>query len=138
MKGSTLTIENAVLADLPRIIEFVVEWLQRNGLSKYSFKIETAVDEASSNVIKYAYGGRGGHIGLSCKIEGRDIVITIQDRGKRFEPDSVSMPDVGADLENRKIGGLGIYMMKKMMDVVTYRFNADAGNELELRKTIEA
>ena len=135
MDRHTLTIEKAVLSDLPRIVEFVVKWLESRGLDKYSFPLETAVDEASTNVIKYAYNGQGGFFQISCELQGQEIVVTIRDRGKQFDPNSVPPPDVDADLENRRVGGLGIFMMKKMMDVVSYDFDLKEGNRLEMRKT---
>lgn len=134
MDRQTLTIEKAVLGDLPRIIEFVVEWLASQGLGRYSFQLETAVDEASTNVVKHAYQGQGGFFQISCELQGQDIVITIRDRGRQFDPNSVPLPDVGADLENRRVGGLGIYMMKKLMDEVRYDFDLKDGNRLEMRK----
>jgi anti-sigma regulatory factor (Ser/Thr protein kinase) len=136
MTDRILTIETAVLDDIPRIIEFVVNWLGVQGLEKYSFPLETAVDEASTNVIKHAYGGRGGFFEISCDMQGGDIVIRIRDRGKPFDQASVPQPDVNADLEDRKIGGLGIYIMRKMMDEVKYSFDVKQGNRLEMRKTI--
>ena len=135
MHRHTLTIEKAVLSDLPRIVEFVVKWLASQGLDKYSFPLETAVDEASTNVIKYAYNGQGGFFQISCELQGNEIVVTIRDRGKQFDPNSIPLPDVDADLENRRVGGLGIYMMKKMMDEVSYDFDLKEGNRLEMRKT---
>ena len=131
----TLTIERAVLSDLPGIIDFVVNWLESQGLGKYSFPLETAVDEASTNVLNYAYAGRGGFFQISCELQGQEIVVTIRDRGVPFDPNSIPLPDVGASLENRKIGGLGIYLMKKMMDGVRYDFDLKEGNRLEMRKT---
>ena len=135
MDRHTLTLEKAVLSDLPRIVEFVVKWLESQGLDEYSFPLETAVDEASTNVIKYAYNGQGGFFQISCELQGQEIVVTIKDRGKQFDPNSVPLPDVDADLENRRVGGLGIYMMKKMMDGVSYDFDLKEGNRLEMRKT---
>jgi anti-sigma regulatory factor (Ser/Thr protein kinase) len=135
MDRNILTIEKAVLSDLPRVVEFVVNWLESQGLGKYSFPLETAVDEASTNVIKYAYHGEGGFFRISCELQGHEIVVTISDRGKQFDPNSVPLPDVDTDLENRRVGGLGIYMMKKMMDEVKYSFDAKRGNRLEMRKT---
>ena len=134
MSSQILTIEKAVLSDLPRIIEFLVNWLESKGLDKYSFPLETAVDEASTNVVKHAYKGKGGFFEISCELQGHEIVITIRDRGKPFDPNSVPLPDVNADLENRRVGGLGIYMMKKMMDEVKYSFDVKQGNRLEMRK----
>jgi len=134
MDDNTLTIESALLADIPRIVEFVVEWLQTKGLDRYIFALETAVDEASTNVVKHAYGGKGGFFQISCALRGTDIIVTIRDRGNKFDPNSVPLPEVVSQLEDRKVGGLGIYMMKKMMDQVDYSYSDREGNRLELIK----
>ena len=134
MDDNTLTIESAILEDIPRIVEFVVNWLQRRGLDKYVFALETAVDEASTNVVKHAYGGKGGFYQISCALSGADIIVTIRDHGDKFDPGSVPLPEVGSQLDDRKVGGLGIYMMKKMMDHVDYSFIDGEGNRLELVK----
>jgi anti-sigma regulatory factor (Ser/Thr protein kinase) len=134
MDRNILTIEEAVLSDVPRIVEFVVNWLEGKGLDKYSFPLETSVDEASTNVIKYAYSGQPGFFQISCELQGDEIAVTIRDRGKQFDPNSIPLPDIDANLENRKVGGLGIYMMKKMMDSVKYDFDLKEGNRLEMRK----
>ena len=136
MSDNRLTIESAVLSDIPRIIEFVVSWLEKNGLEKHSFALETAVDEASTNVVKHAYGGNGGFLEISCDFKGEEIIVTIKDRGSRFDPGTVPLPDIEADLEHRKIGGWGIYMMRKMMDAVDYYFDEGEGNRLVMRKRI--
>ncbi len=138
MDNNKLTIESAILGDLPRIIEFVVNWLEKKGLGKFSFALETSVDEASTNIVKHAYGGKGGFFEISCDLEGDEIVVTITDHSKRFDPDIVPVPDIGADLEHRKIGGLGIYMMRKMMDVVDFSYIEGVGNRLVMRKKITA
>jgi anti-sigma regulatory factor (Ser/Thr protein kinase) len=134
MDDNTLTIEGAVLADIPGIVEFVVDWLQRNGLDRYVFTLETAVDEASTNVVKHAYGGKGGFFQISCGLRGTDIIVTVKDRGNKFDPNSVPLPEVVSQLEDRKVGGLGIYVMKKMMDQVNYSYSEGEGNRLELIK----
>jgi anti-sigma regulatory factor (Ser/Thr protein kinase) len=136
MNGDTLTIERAVLQDIPAIVDFVVNWLQQRKLDKYIFPFETAVDEASTNVVKYAYGGRGGFFQISCEIKSDHIVVTIVDRAEKFDPASVPLPEVESKLEDRKIGGLGIYMMRKMMDRVDYSFSEGEGNRLLLAKRI--
>jgi anti-sigma regulatory factor (Ser/Thr protein kinase) len=134
MDKNTLTIESALLMDIPGIVEFVVNWLQRQGLDRYIFAYETAVDEASTNVVKYAYGGKGGFFQVSCALRGADIIVSIRDRGKKFDPNSVPLPEVVSELEERKVGGLGIYMMKKMMDRVGHSYSNREGNLLELVK----
>jgi len=97
-------------------------------------RVELAVDEAVTNVIKHAYAGSKGQIHLTCTREGDTFVITIQDKGKPFDPRSVPPPDLEADVDGRRIGGLGIYFMKKIMDEVSYRFDPAEGNVLTLKK----
>jgi serine/threonine-protein kinase RsbW len=134
MDENTLTIESAVLVDIPGIVEFVVNWLERNGLDRYVFAYETAVDEASTNVVKHAYGGKGGFFQISCDLRGADIVVTFRDRGSRFDPNSVPLPETVSRLEDRKVGGLGIYMMKKLMDQVNHSYSDMEGNRVEMVK----
>jgi anti-sigma regulatory factor (Ser/Thr protein kinase) len=100
------------------------------------FEVQTAVDEACTNIINYAYSGKGGMITLTCERQDDDFVVTIRDNGKPFDPASVSLPDLEADLDKRKIGGLGLYLMKKLMDDVSYSFDAKEGNTLVMRKKI--
>lgn len=136
MVDSILTIEDAILSDIPRIVEFVVEWLQSQGLDKYIFIFETAVDEMSTNVVKHAYGGKGGFLQISCELRGPDIAVTIKDHAEKFDPNSVALPEVVSPLEERKVGGLGIYMVKKMVDRIDYSYNDREGNQSVLVKKI--
>lgn len=138
MSDNKLTIESAVLDDIPRIIEFVVTWLETSGLDKYSFALETAVDEASTNVVKHAYGGKGGFFEITCEYLTDNIVVTIKDHGPEFDPRTVPVPDINTDLEHRKIGGLGIYMMRKMMDEVIYNYENGTGNVLVMKKKTQS
>jgi anti-sigma regulatory factor (Ser/Thr protein kinase) len=99
-------------------------------------EVQTAVDEACTNIIKYAYSGQNGTITVTCDRQNNDFVVTIRDWGKPFDPESVSLPDLEADLDERKTGGLGIYLMKKLMDDVSYSFDARNGNTLVMRKRL--
>jgi len=106
------------------------------GVETGVFEVQTAVDEACTNIINYAYSGEGGIITVTCELQGNDFVATIRDKGKPFDPSSVPPPDLEADLDKRKIGGLGIYMMRIMMDDVSYSFDAEEGNTLVMRKML--
>jgi len=106
------------------------------GIEADVFEVQTAVDEACTNIMKYAYSEQGGIIIITCELQDNDFVVTIRDKGKPFDPDSVPQPDLGTDLDRRKIGGLGIYLMRKLMDDVSYSFDAEKGNTLVMRKTL--
>ncbi len=85
------------------------------------YALQLAADEAASNIIEHAYDGRGdASFEMDCEFQKDRLVITFRDHGKRFDVSKVSPPDVKADLSERKIGGLGIYLMRKLMDEVHY------------------
>jgi serine/threonine-protein kinase RsbW len=100
-----------------------------------AYEVQTAVDEACTNIINYAYAGKGGMITITCELHDSDFVVTISDNGKQFDPIKVPPPDLESGLNERKIGGLGIYFMKKLMDDVSYSFDKN-GNTLVMRKRI--
>ena len=101
---------------------------------KEVYSVQLATDEAASNIIEHAYEGvPNGRIELTCEFKDDRLTITLLDRGKSFDPSKVAEPDVKADLSERKIGGLGIYLMHKLMDEVRYKSTA-AGNLLTLVK----
>jgi anti-sigma regulatory factor (Ser/Thr protein kinase) len=106
------------------------------GIEKGIIEVQTAVDEACTNIIKYAYSGDSGIITITSELQDKDFVVTIRDRGKPFDPSSVPPPDVSTDLDKRRIGGLGMYLMRKLMDDVSYSFDTNKGNILVMRKTL--
>jgi serine/threonine-protein kinase RsbW len=63
-----------------------------------------------------------------------DLVITVHDHGRPFDPATVPAPPIGAELDNLPEGGLGLYFMRKLMDQVTFRFDRDLGNVLTMVK----
>ena len=107
---------------LDEIREFVGTIAREGGFSgKDVYNIQLATDEAASNIIEHAYDGvTDGLLELSCGMEGDAIKIILIDHGEPYDPDSIPMPDLKADLSERKIGGLGIFLMRKLMDEVHY------------------
>ncbi|HXQ33334.1 MAG TPA: ATP-binding protein [Anaerolineales bacterium] len=107
---------------LDEIRDFVGEIARKGGFgSKEVYNIQLATDEAASNIIEHAYEGvSNGVLELSCGIQGSAIVIVLVDHGEPFDPSEIPMPDLKADLSERKIGGLGIFLMRKLMDEVRY------------------
>ena len=121
---------------LDEIREFVGEVARQVGFSeKEVYSIQLAADEASTNIIEHAYAGvENGRIEIDCNITGDDLKIVIRDNGKSFDPSSVPEPNVKADLSERKIGGLGMYLMRKLMDDVSYVSSPEGGNILTMIK----
>ena len=125
------------IESLPVISSFLEEALEHFQADAGTlYKVQLAVDEACTNVINYAYPDGPGPIRLKVDLNGDDLLITIRDNGKSFDPSSIPPPDVNADLEDRKVGGLGIYFMYKLMDDVKYSFDPADGNKLTLKKKI--
>ena len=121
---------------LDEIREFVGDAARQVGFSdKEIFAIQLAADEASSNIIEHAYAGqKGGKLEIECINFDGGIKIVMRDRGKSFNPSNVPEPNVKADLSDRKIGGLGMYLMRKLMDDVTYESTTELGNILTMIK----
>ncbi len=108
--------------NLPAILEFIAGSLHKHHVDDVkAFEIRLAVDEIATNIITHAYKTTKGNIHVSCLREGENIVVTIKDEGAPFDPTKMPPPDLSPDLEHRKIGGLGIYFAKKVMDTVAYR-----------------
>ena len=99
-------------------------------------KVLLAVDEACTNIALYAYPERKGYIRIACWLEHDDFVISIEDKGKPFNPCSVPPPELDVDLDDRRVGGLGIYFMQTFMDEISYKYDPKIGNQLTMRKHI--
>jgi anti-sigma regulatory factor (Ser/Thr protein kinase) len=120
---------------LDDIRTFVGDVAQDAGFnSKEIYSIQLATDEAASNIIEHAYDEKpDGKFEVSCEFHANRLIITLLDHGKPFDPSKVEEPDLKADLLDRKIGGLGIYLMRKLMDEVRYE-TTQTGNLLTLVK----
>ncbi len=138
MKQKRFELEvESEMENLPVINDFVSGALAELGVDPANtYKVQLAIDEACTNVIKHAYSGEAGPLALVIELVGTDLIITIGDIGKPFDPGTVPPPDLDADVEQRRIGGLGIYFMKTLMDEVSYRFDALTGNRLTMRKRL--
>lgn len=121
---------------LAPISDFVVGLANEAGFSDNDiYAIQTAVDEACSNIIDHAYGGENkGDIEINIKQIRNGIQIVIRDEGDPFDPSDVPDPDITSPLEIRKERGLGIFFMRKLMDKVIFEFSDRKGNTLTLVK----
>ena len=93
-------------------------------------EVVLAVQEALTNIVRHAYGGKTGKIEVTFRDRGDRIEIGLQDFGKKFDPLKFPEPE----LPPKKPGGLGIYLMKTLMDEVTYSPECKEGNLLQLVK----
>jgi serine/threonine-protein kinase RsbW len=121
---------------LEPISDFIVNRAEEAGFSaKDVYAIQTAVDEACSNIIDHAYGGENkGNIEIKIQNSTGELRILLYDKGEPFDPEDIPDPDISSPLEIRKERGLGIYFMKKLMDRVIFEFSPSEGNKLTLIK----
>ena len=121
---------------LDEIREFVALVARTGGFTeKEIYSLQLAADEAASNIIEHAYEDiPDAFIEMTCDMQDDMIVITMHDTGHSFDPSRVKKPNIKADLAHRQVGGLGIYLMRKLMDHVSYESNARTGNLLVMTK----
>lgn len=142
---STLRVK-AVLANVPIAIDFVAQSAQAAGFDGHAlYEIQVAVDEACANVVSHAYAGlEPGDMEVSCTVsseytEGAPaFVIRVHDWGASFDPDAIAVPDVTLPLEQRPLGGLGLYLIHSFMDRVEFSFDPERGNELTMVKRLQS
>ncbi len=98
-------------------------------------KIELAVDEACTNVIEHAYQNDDSrNIDIAIKLECQKFTIVVTDRGRSFSFNQVDMPNMDSYLAELRVGGLGIYLMKTLMDEVDYQSKPNGSNEVRMVK----
>lgn len=111
---------DAVNENLPNVIEFVTKMLGENSDGKLVFELELICEEVFVNICNYAYGENVGKAEIeTCKLSDC-IVVKFIDSGKKFNPLEIAEPNIHAPLEERSIGGLGIFMTKKLSDKLLY------------------
>jgi serine/threonine-protein kinase RsbW len=117
----------AKLENLERLIEFVSESANEQGIDrKRIVEIEISTEEALVNIFNYAYQNMDGEVAVVCKSDDNDkFIIEIEDSGVPFNLLSLKEPDTNLDISERKIGGLGIFLIRKLMDDIQYRREED-------------
>ena len=129
----------ATLENLDAVMAFVDQQLEEAGCSmKTQMQIDIAVEEVYVNIAHYAYNPEIGDVTIRVQIEEEplEIILTFIDKGKPFDPLAKEDPDVTLAVEDRQIGGLGIFMVKKSMDNISYEYN-EGRNILTLKKKLE-
>lgn len=111
---------DAVKENLPNVIEFVTKMLGKNADGKLVFELELICEEVFVNICSYAYGENVGKAEIEVSKLSDCIVVKFIDSGKKFNPLEIAEPNIHAPLEERSIGGLGIFMTKKLSDTLSY------------------
>lgn len=126
----------ALTENLPQVLAFVDEQLEAADCPmKVQMQIEIAVEEIFVNIAHYAYEDEDGIATIRVDVQGQppSADITFIDSGVPYDPLAKTDPDVTLSAEERQIGGLGIFLVKKSMDDVIYEYS-DGQNILTLKK----
>jgi anti-sigma regulatory factor (Ser/Thr protein kinase) len=119
----------AVIGSLPAILEGVARAAAAEGLdSQKAGSVELATEEAVTNVCKYS---GPADIELACLADDAAFLVEISDAGKPFDPTSAPDPDLTLGVEERPIGGLGVFLIKRLTDTLHYE-RRDGRNVLRL------
>ncbi len=136
MSASCKVILENRLDELQRFITTLTEFARVGSLpEEIAFSVQLAIDELFTNIVSYGYDDDESHqIEIKMSIQGRELRIDLIDDAKQFDPlHEAAQPDLDASLEDRRIGGVGIHLVKTMMDDVSYKYE-DSKNHLTLVK----
>jgi len=135
VKPKTIHIESRT-ERLIAVREFISAAAREFGFSDEEVsKIALAVDEACTNIIKHAYQfDPGKKISITVKPAELAFEVVIHDNGKNFNPADVQAPDMKEYLSHYRKGGLGVYLMKTLMDKIEYNIRPGQTNEVRLVK----
>lgn len=117
-----------------QLAEFLSEILEKEDVS---FEVENALqlaaEEAAVNIITHGYQGTSGLIEVRCTVEEQEVILCICDEAPFFNPLSLPTPDIEAGIDDRQIGGLGVHLIRSLMDEVRYK-ERKSGNCLIMHK----
>ena len=116
---------DAIIQNIPKLTAFVEEFAEANDCPmKVVMQLDVAIDEIFSNISQYAYKEGPGKVRVSidCLEEPKGIKVIFEDEGVRYNPLEKEDPDTTLPLEERQIGGLGIFIVKKTMDCMEYTY----------------
>ena len=133
-----ITLE-ATVANIDVVTDFVNEELEALDCPmKPQMQIDVAIDELFGNIARYAYDPKIGSATVRIEVQEEPlaVIITFIDNGRPFDPLSeIEDPDITLSAEERQIGGLGVFLVKKTMDAVSYEYK-DGKNILTIMKNI--
>jgi len=125
---------DATVENISIITDFVNEKLDKyNCPENEKVKINIAIDELGANISRYAYGEDGGKVTVKVDVDEKHIEMIFIDNGIQYNPLEREEPDVTLSVEERPIGGLGIFLINKLMDDVKYEYK-DGNNILTIKK----
>ena len=135
--GKKLVIKNDI-SEISKLAIFIEELSEELNLTpELNFNLNLVLEEAVSNVILYAYGKEvQKEIALLANMSNNNLIFVLTDSGKEFDPTKVPDADVTLSAEEREIGGLGIFLIRQIMDMVEYQ-RIDGKNVLTMQKQLD-
>ena len=130
----------ATVENIDVVTDFVNEQLEAMDCPmKAQMQIDIAIDELFGNIAHYAYNPDVGEATVRVEVQQDplSVIITFIDGGVPYDPLAADDPDITLSAEERGIGGLGIFMVKKTMDEITYRYD-NGSNILSIRKNLRS
>jgi serine/threonine-protein kinase RsbW len=130
---------HATLEEVSRILQTVTDAARSSGMEeKNIWKLETSMDEACTNIVCYGYKDRAdGMISVNWETCEDRFIVTIEDAGVPFDQTEPTNPDFSCDICNRKVGGLGRFIMTQFLDGMSYE-RVSEGNRLILIKKLRS
>ncbi len=128
---------SATTRHLSEVRDFVARHARKFGFSESDVEdIRLAVDEAYTNVVKHAYHNDTNQV-VQIELGGNnyEFWISLIDDGDSFDPKTYHEPNIQQSIHNGKRGGVGVYLIRQLMDMVEYR-KSDGQNEIRMRKTL--
>lgn len=122
---------------LAQMRDFAIKYAKRNRFSRKEMnELKISIDEICSNIVRYAYEGmERGDIQVRIQRRKNLIIITIIDTGVEFDPSTIEAPNLGRHVQERRSGGMGFHLVKKLNDEVLYE-RVGNQNVITIRKKI--
>ncbi len=126
---------NNNLSEIERLSKAVAEFGKKNNLSsEVIYDVRLALEEVVSNIINYGFEDNYEHqISIEMNLQGETLTMKIKDDGKPFNPLEVKSTNLEKPFDEREIGGMGIYIVRKLMDNILYK-REEGNNVLQLTK----
>jgi serine/threonine-protein kinase RsbW len=136
-KSVTIQIHNKI-PQIEQVCQIVQDFSKQHSISdEIIFTVHLALDEILTNIIRYGYSDNADHlIDIEYMLSNDHLNLKIVDDSNPFDPESAPPPDIDAGLKERKIGGLGIYLIKNLVDKIDYS-SKNGKNTLILTKHFE-
>lgn len=126
---------NPIAGKTAEIIETLMQSEDMTDNMELQFKIRLCIEEVVENIVSYAYKDGNGFVEVGTRIDDGVLEISFKDAGVKFNPLEKEDPDITLAIEDRPIGGLGIFLCKQMMDDIRYTYE-NGENRLTMYKKI--